>query len=209
MTYEQNDQIFKIMRRKAEDERAAAARKFELELELMRRESDAHIAASAAATAAGATQALKRVGMEEDDIIGEVPLEVTNISLSFAGLPQEEIIRIFHNMFKTINPHRLRHMRGLRYEAFQNQERISIEGGMLRLRKTSGTFEKFGKSFHEVWGEAFINYTAILVSLFAKKPPTSTLFSLNSTATSLSSPKSTSGRRPCSRWQLRYIRTSW
>lgn len=117
----------------------------------MRGESDAHIAASAAATAAGTTHALKRVGME-DDIIGEAPPEVSNIGLSFAGLPQEEIIRIFHNRFKTINPHHLRHMRGLRYEAFQNQERIGIEGGMLRLRKTSGTFEEFGKSFHEVWG---------------------------------------------------------
>ena len=208
MTHEQNDQIFRIMRRKAEDEKAAAARKFKLGLELMGRESDAHIAASAAATAAGATQAPKRVGMKEDDIIGEVPPEVTNISLSFAGLPQEEIVRIFHNRFKAINPHRLRHMRGLHYEAFRDQERTGIEGGMLRLRETSGTFEEFGKSFHEVWWKAFINYTAILVSLFAKQPPTSTLFSLNSTATSLSSPKSTSGRRPSSRWQLRYIRTS-
>lgn len=51
--------------------------------------------------------------MEEEDIIGEVPPEVTNISLSFAGLPQEEIVRIFHNKFKAINLYRLRHMRGL------------------------------------------------------------------------------------------------
>lgn len=67
--------------------------------------------------------------------------------------------------------YRLRHMRGLRYEAFQDQERIGIEDRMLRLRKTSGTYKDFGKSFHEVWSEAFINYTAILVSLFGKKAP--------------------------------------
>lgn len=37
---------------------------------------------------------------EVDDIIGEVPSEASSISLHFAGLPQEEIIRIFHNKFK-------------------------------------------------------------------------------------------------------------
>lgn len=100
--------------------------------------------------------------MEDDNIVGEV----TNISLSVAGLPQEEIIRIFHNQFKAINLYRLRHMQGLRYEGFQDRERIGIEDGMLRLRKPSGTYRDFGKRVHEIWGEAFINYTAIIVSLF-------------------------------------------
>ena len=105
-----------------------------------------------------------------DDIIGEYPPEVSSISLHFAGLPQEEIISIFHNKFKfkAINLYRLRHMRGFRYETFQDQERIGIEDGILRLRKTSGTYKNFGNSFHEVWGKAFINYTTILVSLFGK-----------------------------------------
>lgn len=40
---------------------------------------------------------------EEDDISGEVPSEVMNITFRFPGLPQEEIIRIFHNKFKPIN----------------------------------------------------------------------------------------------------------
>ena len=48
----------------------ATARTFELELELMRGESDARIAANAAVTAATVVaQAPKRAGMEEDDII--------------------------------------------------------------------------------------------------------------------------------------------
>lgn len=47
---------------------------------------------------------------EEDDIIGEVPLEVKNITLRFAGLPQEEIVRIFQTKFKPINLYRFRHM---------------------------------------------------------------------------------------------------
>lgn len=60
MTHEQNEQIFKIMRRKAMEERTAAAKKAELELELMRKESDARIAASttAATAAAAATVAV-------------------------------------------------------------------------------------------------------------------------------------------------------
>lgn len=61
----------------------------------MRKESNACITASAAAAAAAAIAATvtnvrapvprKAVG-EEDYIIGEVPLEVTKISLYFAGL---------------------------------------------------------------------------------------------------------------------------
>lgn len=73
--------------------------------------------------------------MDLDAIKGEVPPEVTNICLSFAGLPQEEIVRIFHNRFKAINLYRLQHMRGLRYEAFQDQERIGIEDGMLNIQR--------------------------------------------------------------------------
>lgn len=42
---------------------------------------------------------------------------------------------------------------------------------MLRLRKTSGTYKNFGKSFYDVWADAFHNYTTILVSLFGKEAP--------------------------------------
>lgn len=78
-----------IMRQKAKDKRAAASRKFELELELMRKKSDAQIAASAIAATAAATvapQAPKKVGIDKDYIIGEISPEVTNISPSFASL---------------------------------------------------------------------------------------------------------------------------
>ena len=70
----------------------------------MKKESDARIAASAASAAAASSAApQKRTMTEEDDIIGEVPVEVKNITLRFAGLPQEEIVRIFQNKFKPIN----------------------------------------------------------------------------------------------------------
>ncbi len=41
-------------------------------------------------------------------------------------------------------------MRGLRFDTFQDQVRIGIEDEMLRLRKTSGIYKDFGKSFREV-----------------------------------------------------------
>ncbi len=106
---------------------------------------------------------------EEDDITGEVPTEVISITLWFSGLSQEEIERIFENRFKLINLYRLRHIRGLRFDSLHDQDRIGIEDGMLKLRKTSGTYKDFGKSFFKVWADAFHNYTTILVFLFRRK----------------------------------------
>lgn len=57
-------------------------------------------------------------------------------------------------------------MRGHHYELLHDQERIGIEDGMLRLRKTLGTYKDFEKLFYEVWSESFHNYTSIMVSLF-------------------------------------------
>ena len=62
-------------------------------------------------------------------------------------------------------------MREIYFDTFQDQERIGIEDGMLRLRKTSGTYKNFSKTFHEVWSEAFHNFTTILFSLFGKEAP--------------------------------------
>lgn len=108
---------------------------------------------------------------EDNDILGEIPLEVLDLSLQFVGLPQEEIVRIFHNKFKPINLYRLCHMRGLSYEAFQDEERIGIKYGMLKLRKASGSYKDYRTTFYEVWSESFINYTTILVSLFGATAP--------------------------------------
>ncbi len=60
-------------------------------------------------------------------------------------------------------------MRRLRFDTLQDQERIRIADGMLRLRKTSRKYKDFGESFYEVWSKAFHNYTTIHVSLFGKE----------------------------------------
>lgn len=91
MRQKQSEQIVEILRQKAEEERPTSTSRTRAH----ERKSDGRIAASAAAATAAVivpTQSPKRMGMENDDIIGEVPPKVTNISLSFAGLPQEEIV---------------------------------------------------------------------------------------------------------------------
>ena len=80
-------------------------------------------------------------------------------------------MKIFHNKFKPINLYRLRHMQGLWFESYRDHDRIGIEDGMLLLRKNSGTYKDFGKSFYEVWSEAFITYTSIIVFLFGATAP--------------------------------------
>ncbi len=89
----------------------------------MVKESEACVAAAAAATIAPPP---RKIVIEDDNIIGEVIQEVINIKLRFAGLPKEEIVRIFHNKFKPINFYRLRHIRGFCFDTFQDQERIGI-----------------------------------------------------------------------------------
>lgn len=48
---------------------------------------------------------------------------------------------------------------------------MDIKDGILKLRKTSGKYKDFGKSFYEIRANAFHNYMTILVSLFGKKAP--------------------------------------
>ncbi len=154
-------------------ERDAIQSRSQLELECLRRESEARVTAStaSAAIAAQAQRPRAQLGRNDEDLQGEVPPEVADLSPQFVGLPQEEILKIFQNKFKPINLYRLRHMRGLTFEADKDEERIGIEDGMLKLRKTSGTYKDYGSSFYGVWSEAFINYTSIMVSLFGATAP--------------------------------------
>lgn len=80
-------------------------------------------------------------------------------------------MKLFQNKFKPINLYRLRHMQGLIFKAYQDEERIEIKHKMLKLRKTSGTYKDYGSSFYKVWSEAFISYTSITASLFGATTP--------------------------------------
>ena len=149
-------------------ERGAIAAESKLKLECIQKESDARVAAAVAAAAA-ATPVARAHNVKDDEILGEISSEVSDLSLRFAGLPQEEIIRIFHNKFKPINLYRLRHMRELCYETFQDEERIGIEDGMLRLRKTSGSYKDFGREFM-MYGLSFSLSTLLSWFRYLEKP---------------------------------------
>jgi hypothetical protein len=187
LTPDQNHQLFEIYRRKVEQkEQEAIARakqikelaektielmkkKAQLEMNLMRRESEARITATAAAVVAFNSAINKIRSMnEEDDLIDEIFSEVQALNVRYVDFSQDEIVKIFVNKFKLINLYRLRHMRGLQYDKLNDMNRIGIEDDMLKLRKTSRTYKDFEKSFHEVWSESFLNYTSIMISLFGK-----------------------------------------
>lgn len=51
-------------------------------------------------------------------------------------------------------------------KTYHDQDRIGIKDSRLRLKKNAGTYKDFGKTFCEVWYEAFINYTAILAAFY-------------------------------------------
>lgn len=141
----------------------------------MTRELEAQISAAAAAVTATASTKTPTSGpstfrIDEDDILGETPQEVKNLSVRFAGLPQDEIVKIFRNKFKPINLARLRHMKGDYLDTYVDQDRIGIENGSLRLRKTSADWKDFGKS-PDIWLKGFDNYAMIMVSLFGAVAP--------------------------------------
>lgn len=100
MTQEQNEQSLGLTHRKPEAEvataeegtrlRAAAEEESKLWRKMMVKESEALVAAAATAALAPARAAPPpwRITTEADDIMGQVPPEVMNITLRFAGLPR-------------------------------------------------------------------------------------------------------------------------
>lgn len=76
----------------------------------------------------------------------------------------------FRNKFKPINLFRLRQMKGQSFEAYDDQDRIGIHDGSLRLRKSSGSFKDYGKTL-DIWLESFDNYAMIVISLFGTTAP--------------------------------------
>lgn len=61
-------------------------------------------------------------------------------------------------------------MKSQSYEAYDDQDRIGIHDGSVRLRKSSGSFKDYGKT-HYIWSESFDNYSMIFISLFGSTAP--------------------------------------
>ena len=131
------------------------------------KELDAGIAFSnAAATAAppgGGLVQWKTVS-EDGDIIGEVPSEVSSLSLRFAGLLGRK------SSGSSTTSSRQSISIGYATCEASGMKRFRIKTG-LASRKALGVYKDFGKQFHEMWGEAFINYTTVIIRLFGKVAP--------------------------------------
>lgn len=106
-------------------ERDAIQARSQLELECLRRESEARVTASTAASAANAVQAQRpraQAGRDYKDLQGEVSPEVADLFPQIFGFPQEEIVKIFQNKFKPISLYRLRHILSLTFDAYKDKE---------------------------------------------------------------------------------------
>ena len=52
------------------------------------------------------------------------------------------------------------------YKDTREEDRIVVENGSLKPRKTTGIYKAFGKTVNEVWSEAFLNYMLVINILF-------------------------------------------
>lgn len=136
---------------------AAASAKAKLGLECIRRVSDAHIAATGlAATVAGPKQRTRAPIAEDSDTSLETPPEISCLRLRFSGLPQQELVKTFHNRFNPTKLYRLSYMRGIHYKSPEGKQFIGTgirkEDGLRGPRKTSGSYEDFGNSEKQFLG---------------------------------------------------------
>ncbi|MCJ1347109.1 hypothetical protein MMC31_005330 [Peltigera leucophlebia] len=149
----------------AERLQQASEEKVLLEMEYLRTEGDARLAALNTRREPGTQGMQDRARNDVDDGLGETtPSEVSARRDMFSGLPEEEIVKIFKNKFKPMNLYKLRHLHG--FEKTQEEDGIVVENHTLKPRKTTGTFKDFGKSVNEVWSESFVNYMLVINILF-------------------------------------------
>ena len=61
---------------------------------------------------------MAQAGRDNKYLQGEIPPNVSDLSLQFLVLPQKEIVKIFSNKLKPINFYQLRYMKSLIFEAY-------------------------------------------------------------------------------------------
>ncbi len=160
----------------------------------MVKESEARVAASVAAA-----QARRPMADEEDDITGEVTLEVMSITFWFVGLQQEEIMRIIQNRLKPINLYRLRHIAGLCLTPCMTRTVLASRTVCSSSKNRQGPIKTLANLFTRCGPTSSINTPPSSFCSLTGRSRTFTLPSPSSTLTSISSPKCTSGKRRSSR----------
>ena len=156
LTQDQLNAKFDLEQRKTE----AELRTIEGRIARENEESRARIAAIQAGAAATTAPGSKN---DEEEPIGEIPPAALLVASKHPGLPEAEIARIYANKFRPENLYKLRHLKGR--EDKDRDENITIENGMMRLKRVTGTLRDFGTTM-EIWSEAFINYTMVMLDFF-------------------------------------------
>ena len=162
LTREQLDARFALEQRKVEADLAA------IEARTIR-ENEESRARIAAIQSGGVTAAAPRNRIDEEEPVGEISPATLLVASKYPGLPKAEIARIFANKFRPENLYKLRHLKGR--EDKDRDENITIENGLMKLKRVTGTLRDFGSTW-DIWSESFINYCMILVDFFGTTFPT-------------------------------------
>lgn len=161
-TQEQIDARFALEQRKVEADLAA------IEARTIR-ENEESRAKIAAIQSAAVTAAAPRNRVDEEEPVGEISPAALLVASRYPGLPKAEIARIFANKFRPENLYKLRHLKGR--EDKDRDENITIENGLMKLKRVTGTLRDFGSTW-DIWSESFINYCMIMVDFFGTTFPT-------------------------------------
>lgn len=154
------------------DQAKAAADLSALTLEKVRQEmaqSQQESATRIAALTNPQPAAKDTTGTTEENT-GEIPLPVLQVSDQFAGLPQAELVKIYFNTFKPINLLKLRYLRGLGDHQDEDDDKVSFQGNVLRIKKVTCTYKDYGKT-PDIWSESFLNYAQILLAFHGQAVP--------------------------------------
>lgn len=134
--------------------------------ELAVKESEARIAALSKGLLTPASSVTVE---EDDDSIGELPLEARRVATAYPGLPRKEIAAIFRGKFIPENLYKLRLLYGR--DDIDRTTRFTIgPSGDLQFKRIKGTLKDFGNNA-AIWSQGFINYTSIMVDLFGITVP--------------------------------------
>lgn len=136
--------------------------------ELAMKESEARIAAMANNVFTPSSSVLT---VEEDnDAIGELPLEARKVTAIYLGLPRKEIAAIYKGKFIPENLYKLRMLYGRDNKDWTTQFTIGLSGD-LQFKRIKGTLKDFGNTT-AIWSTGFLNYSGIMLELFNSAFPT-------------------------------------
>ena len=136
--------------------------------ELALKESEARIAAMANRLS---TPSSSSITMEEDDdTIGELPLEARKVAAHYPGLPRKEIAAIYKGKFIPENLYKLQMLYGWDDKDRTTQFTIGLDGD-LQFKRIKGTLKDFSNTT-AIWFTGFLNYCSIMVDLFGITFPT-------------------------------------